>query len=59
MLNNILNHYPDHKLIITGEIGDNQLEPLNNVLSNPATSGMIKILVFHHHPFIHNILLWN
>jgi len=37
-----------------GEIGDNQLEPLNNILSNPATSGMIKILFFHHHPFIHN-----
>jgi len=36
-----------------GEIGDRQLAAVNNILSNPETSDIIKILFFHHHPFMH------
>lgn len=37
-----------------GEVGEKQLAALDNVLSNPATAGIVKMLFFHHHPFIHN-----
>lgn len=37
-----------------GEVGDKQLSALDSILSNLATAHMLKILFFHHHPFIHN-----
>ncbi|UCE08296.1 MAG: hypothetical protein JSW07_09855, partial [bacterium] len=35
-----------------GELGDKQLSTLNTILA--TTDNMIKLLFFHHHPFIHN-----
>ena len=35
-----------------GEVGKKQLEALPGILDNPATSGMVKVLMFHHHPFM-------
>ncbi len=37
-----------------GEVGERQLSALNTILSNAATPGMVKMVFFHHHPFIHN-----
>lgn len=37
-----------------GEVGSLQLETLDAILSDPSTSSMIKMLFFHHHPFMHN-----
>lgn len=36
-----------------GEIGKDQLCALDTILNNPANTEMIKILFFHHHPFMH------
>ncbi len=36
-----------------GEVGDRQLAAVNNIISNPESSDLIKILFFHHHPFMH------
>lgn len=36
-----------------GEVGSGQLAALDTILSNPSTTGMIKLLFFHHHPFMH------
>jgi len=36
-----------------GEVGDKQLAVLDNILSNPTSSEFVKILFFHHHPFMH------
>jgi 3',5'-cyclic AMP phosphodiesterase CpdA len=35
-----------------GEIGEQQLQALNEILGNYSSSGMTKILLFHHHPFM-------
>jgi len=35
-----------------GELGDKQLSALDTILA--TTDNMIKLLFFHHHPFIHN-----
>lgn len=37
-----------------GEVGEKQLAALETILANPATATMVKILFFHHHPFMHN-----
>jgi 3',5'-cyclic AMP phosphodiesterase CpdA len=37
-----------------GEVGEKQLAALKNIVLNPSTSHMKKILFFHHHPFMHN-----
>jgi 3',5'-cyclic AMP phosphodiesterase CpdA len=36
-----------------GEVGTGQLSVLNRLLSNPLSADQIKILFFHHHPFMH------
>lgn len=36
-----------------GEVGDRQLAALDNILSNHQSSDFIKLLFFHHHPFMH------
>lgn len=36
-----------------GEVGEEQLASLKTILVNPATAGMIKMVFFHHHPFMH------
>ncbi len=38
----------------SGEVGTQQLEALETILSGPSPADMIKILFFHHHPFMHN-----
>lgn len=38
----------------SGEVGSEQLAALDTTLSNPSAMDMIKILFFHHHPFMHN-----
>ncbi len=38
----------------SGEVGNGQLAALDTILSNPSTPNMIKMLFFHHHPFMHN-----
>jgi 3',5'-cyclic AMP phosphodiesterase CpdA len=38
----------------SGEVGDPQLASLNTILSAPDSADMVKILFFHHHPFMHN-----
>ena len=35
-----------------GEVGDEQLSTLDVILGNPSIAGAIKILFFHHHPFV-------
>jgi len=37
-----------------GEIGKGQLAALDTVLNSGCTSNMVKLLFFHHHPFMHN-----
>ncbi|MDD1609374.1 MAG: metallophosphoesterase [Methylococcaceae bacterium] len=37
-----------------GEVGDKQLAALKNIVLNPSTAHMKKILFFHHHPFMYN-----
>jgi predicted phosphodiesterase len=37
-----------------GEVGDTQLNALDNILSRPTIPEMKKVLFFHHHPFMHN-----
>ena len=37
-----------------GEVGDSQLNALDNILSRPTIPEMKKVLFFHHHPFMHN-----
>ncbi len=37
-----------------GEIGEFQLRALDTILASASTSGMVKVLFFHHHPFMHN-----
>lgn len=37
-----------------GEIGDSQLSALNTILSTVPGAGMVKVLFFHHHPFMVN-----
>ncbi len=37
-----------------GEVGATQLSALQTILSDHASSGMIKILFFHHHPLVQN-----
>ena len=37
-----------------GEVGDKQLSNLEAIISNPENADMVKILFFHHHPFMHN-----
>lgn len=36
-----------------GAVGEEQLSVLNTILTNPGSANMIKILFFHHHPFMH------
>jgi len=36
-----------------GEIGESQLNALNTVLLITSNTGIVKILFFHHHPFMH------
>jgi len=38
----------------SGEVGKKQLAALEAILSGPVETAMIKILFFHHHPFMHN-----
>jgi 3',5'-cyclic AMP phosphodiesterase CpdA len=35
-----------------GEIGDEQLSTLDIILSDPSIAGAVKLLLFHHHPFV-------
>ena len=37
-----------------GEIGESQLSALNTILAKTPSAGMVKVLFFHHHPFIVN-----
>jgi 3',5'-cyclic AMP phosphodiesterase CpdA len=37
-----------------GEIGESQLKALNTILSTVQNTGIVKVLFFHHHPFMHN-----
>lgn len=37
-----------------GEIGESQLSSLHTLLASPQSQGMLKVLFFHHHPFIIN-----
>ena len=37
-----------------GEIGKSQLSALNTILTTTASAGMVKVLFFHHHPFMVN-----
>jgi 3',5'-cyclic AMP phosphodiesterase CpdA len=37
-----------------GEVGNEQLSVLNTILADPSNAHMVKILFFHHHPFMHN-----
>lgn len=37
-----------------GEVGQKQLTALDAILSNPMDPNVLKILFFHHHPFMHN-----
>jgi len=37
-----------------GAVGEKQLAFLNTILSSPVNKNIIKILFFHHHPFMHN-----
>jgi len=37
-----------------GEIGESQLSALNTVLATTQRMGMVKVLLFHHHPFMVN-----
>lgn len=36
-----------------GEVGESQLAYLKTILASPAAAGMVKIVFFHHHPFMH------
>ncbi len=36
-----------------GEVGESQLGFLKTILASPASAGMLKIVFFHHHPFMH------
>jgi 3',5'-cyclic-AMP phosphodiesterase len=38
----------------SGEVGDFQLRALNTILSTTPSTGVVKMLFFHHHPFIVN-----
>jgi predicted phosphodiesterase len=40
-----------------GEIGATQLKTLDRVLGDPSLAGMIKILYFHHHPFMRSAFM--
>jgi 3',5'-cyclic AMP phosphodiesterase CpdA len=37
-----------------GEIGESQLKALDTILGTIASAGIVKVLFFHHHPFMHN-----
>jgi 3',5'-cyclic AMP phosphodiesterase CpdA len=37
-----------------GEIGESQLSALNTILATTPSAGMVKVLFFHHHPFMVN-----
>jgi 3',5'-cyclic AMP phosphodiesterase CpdA len=37
-----------------GQVGMTQLDALNTLLSDQALTGMIVMVFFHHHPFLHN-----
>jgi 3',5'-cyclic AMP phosphodiesterase CpdA len=37
-----------------GEIGESQLKALDTILSTPSNAEMVKVLFFHHHPFMVN-----
>lgn len=37
-----------------GEIGESQLAALNTILTTTGDPAIIKVLFFHHHPFMHN-----
>lgn len=37
-----------------GEIGEAQLRALNTILAQPPDTGTVRVLFFHHHPFIVN-----
>jgi hypothetical protein len=37
-----------------GEAGSSQLAALETILNTPTANDLIKILFFHHHPFMHN-----
>jgi 3',5'-cyclic AMP phosphodiesterase CpdA len=36
-----------------GEVGEVQLNSLSTIINDPGASKMTKILIFHHHPFMH------
>ena len=36
-----------------GKVGKKQRKALNTILSDPTTTNMVKILFFHHHPYMH------
>ena len=40
-----------------GEVGSRQLASLGSILTSPGRREYVKILYFHHHPFIHKDLL--
>ena len=40
-----------------GEVGKDQLSVLDRIVSDPSNAEMVKLLFFHHHPFIHNHFL--
>lgn len=49
---NIETHHPFD--FACGEIGEYQLKALNSILTSSQSSGVIKVLFFHHHPFMVN-----
>lgn len=40
--------------IACGEIGKRQLKALRSIITGPGSNEYVKILFFHHHPFMHN-----
>lgn len=37
-----------------GEVGSEQLSAVDRILSDPSNAEAVKLLFFHHHPFMHN-----
>lgn len=49
---NLETHHPFD--FACGEIGEYQLNALNTILTSGPRTGMVKVLFFHHHPFMVN-----